>query len=621
MPTYEINTSDGRTFEVEANRKPTTLEAQEILTQQSGTTEPSRFLGTTPLSSTPSLDVSSPISILERLKLSFADNVGREQYLRNKFQFVRQLPNGKFAVGNNPENIRPIDPEGLFNDVLGDLADVVGEIPVIAGQILGTIGGAAAEIPTGPVPTTILGAATGAAGGEAVKKLIGKGLGVNEQQASEMATDIAITGAFGAAGEGLIQASKFAGLGIKRAVAPRIGRLFDRIFKRIIKEAPDQAPIAARGLAKTLNILSSTPEKSTLTFAKYGFSEMNDPKHFNPKAVVGLVDDLANALKTGRNDLGKLVQKQNSRLIRTAKIIAKRTGRDVDIPVDDMATKIAVRAKQLGVLDDMGRINRGLNTDEIRPLKQLLSDLGEVDTKTKMFKVIPGKKITAEKALQLKKIYGDKFAGVKPRVQSVFNDFLSGDDSLGLVGLRDRITQLAQDIGLDDYALANRKFSLYAGLQNQLGKLDPTDLPKMEGFIKRLENLPEISWRDLQGLDDFMVQQLGKKSFLKDIELWNAGQDFLKAKPDILRFGMIAGLLGMTTGFKSPKERLATIGGAALLTTPAGQRLILRKIFRGGRGISAVAARKAITKIPTEKIGGTLLTQLLKTRQRRQQRR
>ena len=80
---------------------------------------------------------SSPLSNVERLRLSFADNKGREKFLRQNFQIVEQLDNGKFAVGDNPNDVVPIDPSGFFNDVIGDLSDIVGEIPVIAGQIGG----------------------------------------------------------------------------------------------------------------------------------------------------------------------------------------------------------------------------------------------------------------------------------------------------------------------------------------------------------------------------------------------------------------------------------------------------------------------------------------------------
>jgi len=170
----------------------------------------------------------SPLSFLDRIVLSTADDPGRKATLEKRFNFVQRLDNGKFAVGNSPNNLVPIDPEGVFNDVLGDLADVVGEIPVVAGQIVGTGLGATAGsiVPgAGTGAGALLGAGLGAGAGEAVKIAAGRFAGVRKGDATSEAIDIGINTLFGAAGEGL---ARFVGFAGKRVLLPRVSRVLDK---------------------------------------------------------------------------------------------------------------------------------------------------------------------------------------------------------------------------------------------------------------------------------------------------------------------------------------------------------------------------------------------------------
>jgi len=80
--------------------------------------------------------------------------------------------------------------------------------------------------------------------------------------------------------------------------------------------------------------------------------------------------------------------------------------------------------------------------------------------------------------------------------------------------------------------------------------------------------------------------------------MWNAAQDFKSARPDLLRFGMIATLIGSTFGFNTLLEDpLPKIGAAVLVATPAGQRQLLRGLSGLGRG--AAAAAKTIPRTAT----------------------
>ncbi len=205
----------------------------------------------------------SPLTFLDRVALSGADERGREAVLRSKFNIVERLPGGKFAVGDTPSSILPIDPERF--ELAGDFADVAAEIPVIAGQVLGTVAGGLAEPFTGPIPTTIAGSAAGAGLGAGVKNLIFKniklnGVPVNQREAEEVAVDIAVESLFGAAGEALAQGTRIAGKGLKRVIAPKLAKLFDKGMK----SASDPTAFA-RKVGKIISFTSSVPQSSSET--------------------------------------------------------------------------------------------------------------------------------------------------------------------------------------------------------------------------------------------------------------------------------------------------------------------------------------------------------------------
>ena len=237
MPKYQIGLEDGRQFEIETDKPVTQEQAQDMVNRQAsgGQGRRSRLSEELPPVQVPQ---PSPLDLGERIGLSFADDQGREKYLNDKFKFVQRLPNGKFAVGDTPDAIAPIDPEGMFNDILGDLADITAIIPTIAGQIAG---GALGAITLNPA-WIIAGGGIGAAIGEAVSRGIGKLAGVDIRTAGEQATDIAISGAFGAVGEGIGQAFKYAGRGLSN----------------IAKRSLDKAVKSSPNVSKTLQSFQTT---------------------------------------------------------------------------------------------------------------------------------------------------------------------------------------------------------------------------------------------------------------------------------------------------------------------------------------------------------------------------
>lgn len=512
----------------------------------------------------------SPLTIKDRISLSFADDNGRESNLRKKFLYVEKLPNGKFAVGNNPKDLLPIDPEGMFNDVLGDLADVVSEIPVVTGQIIGTSIGSA----LGNVPGAITGSAVGSGVGESVKKTIGKAIGVNEQDAAGLATDIAISSAFGAVGEGVGQGTRIIAKNAKKVLAPKLTSLLSKASQNA--QASGNLSRFDSFTSKIFKYLANIPEESTETFQKYGWKEMDNPEHFDKNTIIKLVDDAVKNLDSASSSIGQEVNTQKNNLISAA----KRAGANSRIETEDLFKVLKAEAQQLDILDNFGRINKKYpNSEEVRPLLNLLKELGTFD-KGK-FVIQPGKTIPIDKALKLSSSFGQKFDKVTPRVQRAFSLILNGDKNIGFDGLRGRITNFANKVGLQDFAKANQMFSRFSELRDALGSLDTKNLVKIENFISRLESIGSITKRDLYDLEKY-----ASKPFIKNWELWNAAQDFNKTDLNVLRFGSIAAIIGGITGFQSRESKIGTIGGAALLGTPAGLRTLIRGANRAGNIIT-----------------------------------
>jgi hypothetical protein len=124
-------------------------------------------------------------------------------------------------------------------------------------------------------------------------------------------------------------------------------------------------------------------------------------------------------------------------------------------------------------------------------------------------------------------------------------------------------------------------FSSFMNLKENLVNLKQYKPAKIEKFINRLETLGVWEGDILNKLDKFIVDT-GGKTFIKPIAQWNAAQDFVSARPNFLRFSAIAGTLGALTGFDTTQSKVGTIGGAMLIGTPAGARVLLRTAAKMG---------------------------------------
>lgn len=546
------------------------------------------------LSETPIPEQQSAISIPDRAWLSFHNDKDKEKILKRDFSVVQKQPDGNFLVGNDTRDLQPVSPDGLFNDLMGKIADHASDIPVIVGQLAAL--GLAPEV---AIPARMAISGLGAGAGQAVSSVIG------EKKIGEIATDVAATTAFGAMAEGLVQG---AATGAK-VLAPKLSNMLHKINLKSASDSgvlPEQTPFA-NTTTKVFKYLANVPESSTQTFFKYGMKEMNNPVWFKPETVKSLVTETVDSLETTSRKLGEDVARQTDSLIN----IARSKGVNSRIPTQDLFLTLKKHATDLGILDDFGKVNsRYPNSADIKPITNLLDELGLY--KDGKYISDPNKTIPVKKALQISKAFGQKFESMNPKVQAAFYDVLNGNESAGLTGLRPSISNMANKLGVEGYSAASKRYAGFSKLLDDLKSLDASAPSKIETFINRLEKVGQIDKDNLIALD-----KITNKGLLKKWELWNAAQDFNKTDLNVLRFGAIAAAIGGVTGFQSNQSKAGTLIGAGLLGTPAGLRLMIRMVNKSGMAVSKEKLRE-IGMMTGSKIdkraASALLTQIIKNK-------
>lgn len=545
----------------------------------------------------------SPLRLDERMVLSFADDPGRETFLKRRYNYVERLENGKYAVGNDPRSLAPIDPEGTFNDVMGDLADTVASIPVIAGQIGGALAGTAAA----PGVGTVVGGGTGAAAGRAVSQHIGESMGVYNADAWEKATDLAITGAFGAVGEGL-------GVAMKAGVPQQMIQKAGRALGRFLKFSPQSMPTAAKILPKVFKITADVPEEATTIVLKDGAENVFTPSNMNPTHVRTVVDDIQKAIVSQKETLGHAVNQTTGEIVRATK------GKPV-LEMRDLITTLTSDLKQAGFL---GRGNviqpyylgEGRDATVFRNLLSQLSD-PRVITKPKLdrFGRVVGKQslkafqfpsqgyqVTAREALVLRNQLANSFDDLSPAGQRIIGNFLRGNGTT--IGLAGRIEDVATRAGATKFAAANAQFSEYLDLLTDLKQagFDHTNTAAMENSVKGFFKSSQTT--------KFLVEQLSNRvqgDVLGKMARYSAAQAFTNANPNILRFGFVAGLFGMSQA-KTTEGRIAGLSTALLFGSPAGVRMLLTAGAKLQRTTGAAASAASRAQGPSqERVGRALL--------------
>ncbi len=162
----------------------------------------------------------SPVGLLDRLKLSLGNKKGSVDYLRKSYQDATADAQGNLVVKDKGVWKR-VDMDGISNDdgwkaseILGDVADLAGDVIVGAGGLAGGVaGGGLASVGTAAIGS---GVASGA------KAAMGRLVGTYDATPEEVIRDIALDTLLGGAGEGIA-------MGAKHLVGPALKSGFRKI--------------------------------------------------------------------------------------------------------------------------------------------------------------------------------------------------------------------------------------------------------------------------------------------------------------------------------------------------------------------------------------------------------
>ncbi len=523
----------------------------------------------------------SPLNILTRIKLSFADDAGREKLLKERFQAVQRLENGKFAVGDSFNNMQPIDPAKF--ELFGDIADIVGEIPVIVGQILGATAGAAVELPSTVVPTTVIGAGIGGGIGQSIKAGAGHLLGVREAKAKEEAVDAAIIGSFSALGQGAAQVlGKAATIG-KTKLIQRTGRMMDNA-KAARVGSPQEASKTAEKVAGLFKITSNVNPEATKIVWKNSSPRVFTKFNMNSKSSASIADDIVNSVTNEIDTLGTAVNQATKEVI-------KKTRGKANINTINLFNQLTSDLKNIGLLSKGNIINKAAITEAsdagvfgklleqltnptfIKVAKQGRFGLDAGKTTLKQF-TKPTSNLTVRQALILKNQLSNVVDKLSPKGKVAAIKFLRGSKGDPTTGLAGQIDEVARIHGATKFRAANTAFDEFITAVDDVkaGGTDLTNIHSIGNLLKKGSylNQDEIFKRSLTNLDS-------KTTFpmLDTIENFTAAQEFNSASPQLLRLGAIASLLGASQ-IEGPGGTVAGLGSAVLFGSPAGTRTLLQ---------------------------------------------
>lgn len=326
MPTFNANAflkDNGLTL-VDAGSK----EGEAIVQDQSGNQRPIDFnkeLAKDGVKVAPNTDFvfnspdtpidRSPVSIIDRLKLSFGNPQGQMAFLKSKYGDKSVLDdNGNLKVKEHGVWYN-LDPKGLgsgdgwdiahgLRELAGDAADLGGDVLVGAGQAIGATlgaGGAAAEgaaaggatgtvllpgVGTGlgaaagaiasAIPGGIAGSAAGAATASTAKAVLGRYLGTYQATPAEMAKDVALDGILGAAGETIAIGAKHTILPAAKAAFTKISETAEPAVKNMIASVAKSFGASEVGAYRLANSAPEVMQAVDSGIAAAGKSPTND---------------------------------------------------------------------------------------------------------------------------------------------------------------------------------------------------------------------------------------------------------------------------------------------------------------------------------------------------------
>ena len=264
----------------------------------------------------------------EEKVLKEAFGLSEAEFTRDRRGRLALMPEGAQKFGIETEIPVLIDESGFTRQ---DLADLSGLATTVAGGVAGAVGGTLVGGPIGG----IIGAGLGGAGGKAAEEATEALQGVQAQEGSEIAKDIAIEGLVSAAGEGI-----FAGLGKAFRVVSGTGRVGKGLPEGRVEDIlaaekrgylPSLSAIGAPSLVARQQAISEKALGTSARLRKNHENIMRDLQWLRDSTgevdLEGAAQILTSAAKTGNNKLKSEVKKQEGRLLNHMEEIADNLGR------------------------------------------------------------------------------------------------------------------------------------------------------------------------------------------------------------------------------------------------------------------------------------------------------
>lgn len=544
----------------------------------------------------------SAVNPLERAFFKMGDRRGVEDYLKKKFTIVKPQPDGDFHVGNSMNDLRPVDPNGLFNDFLGEIAEFVPSIPVIGAGVAGGL--------TGGVP----GAVGATAATSAAMKGIGYASGINKQDPWEAGVDVAIDTIAQGAAEALNIFLKSAG--------PRI---FHKGFGLIKKGVDSSTPLPAERADKFVNVArifkatAGIDEEHTLNYIKYLNDGVALKDAASPQKLLGIVDDFAKSVTDKEKVLGRALGE-------TEKVLLSKAGY-ADVPTKDLQQSVLSTMNELGLIDENGVLTKAVGSSRdqstlVKLFERLNPGARESITGRPTFDASSGKLLRQERVPVLNlnpgaKIKSSELIGLEKQLRSVkestnddnikrlYGNLIHGnqDESFGriTVGIKDEISKIAQKAGATEYIAQRKSYASFKSMMDRLGKMgiDPKhSLMTTENLTRGASNMAEVLRRELGVFD----KQAGT-NFINRMEIWDTANAFKGMNAQIMRLNTVVSMLSLgSLGAllpQSPEGKLAFGAGGLAAGLALGTREGAAMTIRAGAklGKSAIGPSKTLSRL------------------------
>ncbi len=546
----------------------------------------------------------------DHAKLSFLDPQGQVDYIKNKYRYAEPDGNGNILYGNDPNNLQPVNQEGIFNDFVAKLGNLTSLLPSIAGQIALTAGTEGMALPA------IFGrAALGSGSGQLLSNLAGIKMG-NKVDPEKIAVDTALSAGFGVAGE----AAGMALAGGTKAIMKKAGSVLDDYRNGVLLSGKDVNSFD-NGTATALHITTGLDKNTIKTGQILGWDKIfSSPEATNVNGIADIAGDVAKGISTKSTELGKAVDTATKGLIDSTKgnvvdtaPVLQTLFKDLhDMGIVDI-TKSAANPLGTAILNKNSPLNKKFFSDFMHSLGASEADMGGG---YKGFMIDEASsKISVADTLRIKRGFQAAVndGNLSSAEANIAKRALYGNLEEGISGLSDQLAKISDRVGYKPYQLANGAFSDFMKTTKALKQagMDVDNPIAIQNYLTHINNASPLAMPILQKLDG----SLGN-NFLQRAQAWGVNTRISNISPNLLRLGMVSSLFGAGLLDPSIGGKFGKTATAVALGTPIGLKLILRGAGGGTQSVlkSTLGVTAKINKVASSKGGRAVLGQLMKNK-------